>query len=144
MIRPLRSAHRRTFYVLAVIAPVIFVLGLVKREPRPFNVLSVGVTGEWAGIPDRLMTTISREDDADWLYVRLLRVQDVPDLLLYYSARPYSTNPAASGELPQDAVLVCPASASARFRLPAKHGTLVLYSLGHRKVVDQWPVEVKP
>jgi hypothetical protein len=35
MIQPLRQRHLRTFLVLAVLVPLIFVLALVKRRPLP-------------------------------------------------------------------------------------------------------------
>jgi len=37
MIRPLRSAHRAIWIVLALALPLLVVFGLLARHPRPTN-----------------------------------------------------------------------------------------------------------
>ncbi len=37
MIRPLRTIHRRTFYILGILLPVLLAAALIARRPTPVH-----------------------------------------------------------------------------------------------------------
>lgn len=148
MILSLRRRHRRMFAVLGVLLPLAFAAGLAARKPVPAA----------AALP-RELATPAPATAADWertdLFMRFpvqvrrlraaageppalaLRATDPqfarPDLLVYWL--PHA--PAASGELPADAILLG-AFAAAALPLPpvaAAEGVLALYSLADQELV---------
>jgi hypothetical protein len=154
MIQPLRAAHRRTFVALAFALPVILVVGLGSRHPRPGpRVLPVQVpaSAHLVGDSDRLwqrhaIRTQLYADSADPqnIYVVLQPVQELnePDLLFYWASSAPQGNALAAG-----AQLVGAYTAGKVFLLPLhekRTGHLVLFSPAHQAVFDTAKVENLP
>ena len=151
MIRPLRSRHRAIIAVLAVVVPLVFVLGLLARQPipavnetttavrptLPAGLVEVSVSDDaWAGLPVR---TTWLEDGGvpprRAVKLELLEELGRPDLLVYWSE-----GPAPGDALPGDALLLgAIADGQARaWTLPGAaggDGRLILYSLARHEVV---------
>src|SRR5882672_1927682 len=138
MIQPLRVVHRRAFVALAVLLPVILVVGLVARHPRPglgAQVRQLPASSQFVGgsielwqkhaIRSKFYNTSNRPQD---IYLVLQPAQDLnePDLLLYWAAS------APNGDvLPSEAKLVGAFRAGKAFLLPLNEkgaGHLVLFS----------------
>lgn len=152
MIQPLRTIHRRAFIGLAVVLPVILLVGLGARRPRP--------AGRW--VPDiATQGDMTRKSDAHWRkhairsgfyidrkqapdrYVVFEAGEDLsePDVLLYWAG-----SEPAGGSLPPQAQLLG-ALPGTTFLLPSDArapGYLVLYSLAHQAVIDTAAVENLP
>ena len=150
MIQPLRAIHRRVFLGLALALPAVFVAALAAR-PKYSPPAAVA-----APLPSSMLV---RKSDALWqkhriqtrLYALDMDVLQVvlqpnpplrdPDLLLYWS-------PADVGDqLPADAQLLGSFAPEQPFILhlgERRSGTLVLYSVAHRSVVDMAAVERVP
>ena len=129
MIQPIRTLHRRIFCMAAVITPTIFFAGLGSRQPqlppeRPYTAVQDGFVKWKSGL-------LATKSTSDSLTVQVLRPLPIPDPLLFCTLE---TNVASS--LPENAVLLGPVRDGAVLR-PCKKAQLVLYSLGHREVVDQ-------
>jgi hypothetical protein len=151
MIQPLRAVHGRTFVALAFALPVILVVGLGSRHPRPGpKVLAVQApaSARLVGSSDRLWQkhAILTELYADSpgpqnIYVVLKPVRELnePDLMLYWVIDAPQGN-----VLPGDARLVGAFTTGKAFLLPLNEvgaGHLVLFSSAHKVVLDTARVE---
>jgi hypothetical protein len=142
MIQPLRSAHRRIFCAIAIVVPFVFLAGLVDREPQSATATSTtrDVAANAVRWSSGLIATETVKRDGDFsLIVHIVQPLHAPDPLFYCSAEAVPAT-----HLPADAVLLGPAQDNAWFTLPCRRGHLILYSLGHQKVIDQIAFEVKP
>jgi hypothetical protein len=138
MIRPLRTLHKRMFYVIAVVTPTIFLVGLTQRDTQfaaPSNAPLTLRGGAEVWPSGVLATSI----DQQTVTIHVLQPSRVPDPLLYYVQSSVQT-----AKLPANAVLLGSVHGSDRLTLPFKKGSLILYSLGHRTVVDHLAFEEKP
>jgi len=155
MIQPLRTVHRKAFYLIAIVAPLTFAIGLACRTPRsaPVRVqgkaLSMKLDGATVWPSGMLATRYTRERDGATIRMDILKPLRSPDPLMYFvpsfeATRANGKEPLLGADLPGDAVLLGPARDEAVFALPEIRGRLVLYSLGARKIVDQLAVEVRP
>jgi hypothetical protein len=158
MIQPLRAVHRGAFVALALVLPMVLLIGLGARGP------SLGPSAH-AGDAPKIASDIGnvvRESSNLWkkrsiqsrFYSKPDRPQDVylvlqpaeelnePDLLLYWA-----TNLPQGDVLSADAQLVGAFSAGKAFLLPPgekRSGHLVLFSLAHQTVFDIARVEKLP
>lgn len=137
MIQPLRTLHKRMFYVIAVVTPTIFLVGLTQRATQ-FVAASNAPSTLRGGAEVWPSGVLATSIDQQAVTIHVLQLSRVPDPLLYYA--PASVQPA---ELPANAVLLGSVHGSDRLPLPYKKGSLILYSLGHRTVVDQFAFEEK-
>lgn len=146
MIQLLRTAHRRAFVGLALVLPVILVLGLAARRPQaagigsamliPANLAVIKQSDRiWRG--HAIATEFLRDsNDPAAMYVGLSPEEELnePDLLLYW------TESDIAGEaLPADAQLLgafMPGKLYALERNEDRTGRLVLYSGAHHVIVD--------
>ena len=154
MIQPLRAVHRRTFVALALVLPVILLIGLGARRPR------LGPSTHATNVPDT--GNMVRESSTLWqkhsiqskfyrkpdrpldTYVVLLPAEGLnePDLLVYWA-----TNAPQGNILPGEAQLVGVFTTGKAFLLPLNEkraGYLVLFSPAHRAVFDTARVETLP
>jgi hypothetical protein len=152
MIQPLRTAHRRTFIVLAGVLPVILGIALTAR-PRVVSARIDTAPTEQAYARLNQTTaawgkqTFSTEfySDAKNGEVRftLMSVHnlDEPDLLLYWSAQSGTNSPDLSG-----AHLLGSFRQAKSYSLPTgtQRASLILYSLAHSEIVDSARVEGLP
>ena len=140
MILPLRHLHRATFTCLAIILPVIFVSGLVAR--RAPSALAESAPASPAGevVLDSMQlwrahsirTIVYKAPGQTSLSVRLSHADvGAPDVLVYWSDSKKMTNIS-------DAHLLGRFDSENVYQLPtgARGGSLVLYSLGHREMID--------
>ena len=154
MIQALRRVHRRAFWVLAVVLPLILLAGLGARRARvPSTLLA-------ARLPDT--ARLVRKSNALWhrhavqtvfyadsnrpgqifLVLHPAQAWNEPDLLLYWSADPPQGN-----TVPAHAQLLDAFAAGKVFELPpnaATGGHLLLFSLPHQSVFDAARVEKLP
>jgi hypothetical protein len=136
MIQPLRTLHRRTFYVMALIVPTIFIVGIRHQDqqsPHP-SPRYAALKGDEAHWPSGLLATRS---DRQQITIHVLKPLRVPDPLLYCAP---STSKLQ--DLPDEAVLLGPVRDGGSLPASCNDGSLVLYSLGHRAIVDQLLLEV--
>jgi hypothetical protein len=140
MIQPLRNVHRRSFYAMAVALPLVFLAGLAERD-RQLPTQTYAAAESNAEIwPSHLVATKFIQDAGSAkIQFHLLQPLREPDPLLYFSP-----GGAAGNDLPQDVVLLGQATDGELFSLPRTRGSLLLYSLGHRKIVDQLPIKAVP
>jgi hypothetical protein len=154
MIQPLRAVHRRAFVALALVLPVILLIGLGARRPR------LGPSTHATNVPDT--GNMVRESSTLWqkhsiqskfyrkpdrpldTYVVLLPAEELnePDLLLYWA-----TNAPQGNVLPEEAQLLGAFTTGKAFLLPLNgkgDGDLVLFSPAHRAVFDTARVEKLP
>ncbi len=152
MIQPLRTVHRRAFFALAVVLPVILAVGLGARRTRTQFAPSTDESSNYPltkpdklwqkhAIQTELYRNASHPQEID---VVLKPVQELnePDLLLYWAADEPQGN-----TLPVSARLLGAFHAGRAFALPqdaTQDGHLVLYSGAHLAVVDTVPVEKLP
>ena len=136
MTRALRTLHRRLFYVAAVITPAIFVVGVAKRDPQ-LPVDSLRPTLKTGFVEWRSGLLATRRDSRS-VTVEVLRPLHVPDPLLFCT-----TSTKDASRLPDDAVLLGEVHDGAVLGSCNKP-QLVLYSLGHRAVIDQLALEAQP
>ena len=152
MIRPLRQRHRRMVFVLGVLLPVAFAVGIVARKPVP------GMTS----MPKELVASPQSFAVTEWeradlftktpIQVRLLResadegrfavefsaAKDFvkPDLIVYWVAG----NPNLTDKLPENARLLGTFNSSVALSLSPDaaqgSGVLVLYSLADQEIVE--------
>lgn len=149
MIAALRVRHRRASAALGALAPAVLVLAIVARTPIPSDP-SGGALDAGPELPEGSDRRLSWSDEALALRVRdpasgaapvlelaPRRALEAPDVLVYWS-------PGAVERLdvpPPEASFVGTLAGARRrtFALPAlareRPGTVVLYSLGHRRVV---------
>ena len=131
MIQPLRKVHRRSFVLLALVLPAVFIAGLLARRPLvPAERVSDRIS---LVLPSGAEMVIDSRD----LWGSAV---DAPDPLVYWTlAAP------APGSLPGGARLLGSLEAARRnrLRLPGDTGArgyLILYSLAWHKPVAQAPV----
>lgn len=156
MIQPLRTIHRRVFSTLALVLPVILVVGLSARHKAAPTAISATRAPSSNSMQrlrssSRLWRThaiqtevFTDPSEPGQRYVLLKPVQALnePDLLLYWSAREPSGD-----SLPAEARLVGIFSPNRELTLPsdaAPGGYLTLYSLAHQSVVDTAAMEKLP
>jgi hypothetical protein len=133
MIAPLRNTHRRTLALLSLIVPAVLTIGVAARHPGP--------------APEEPATSVAELHSAAG-HFSVLTLDDrrisvrtrtpVPDPLLYWS----SAAPAA--DVLETATFLGSADPHAAYDLPPEAGHLVLYSGGHRRVVDFLRLEARP
>jgi len=149
MILPLRQRHRRVVFVLAVLVPIAFAVGVTVRKPIPYRKATQLATD----LRDSQSEVWNRSDVFQRIpvSVRLLRgpmgssysIEFLPernfarpDLLVYWVAGA----PAIADKLPDDARLLGVFNASLPLQLPndapSAGGVLVLYSLADNEIVD--------
>ena len=153
MIQPLRTTHRRVFFVLAGVLPVILGVGLTARPHVPVpnshtliqNQVSKPLNQATATWAKNTFDTKFYSEPEDPRRTRIvLKARgglEEPDLLLYWTS--------AAGV---DSADVNTAHLLGAFRpadsylLPSgtERLTLVLYSLAHREIVDNARVEGLP
>jgi hypothetical protein len=154
MIQPLRAVHRRAFVALAIVLPVILLLGLGARRPlRGPNANATNAPGGagklmessnlWRKHAIRSTFYIKPERPLD-RYVVLYPAQDLnePDLLLYWAAAAPQGN-----VLPGDARLAGAFTPGQAILLPLSEksaGHLVLFSPAHQSVFDTAALEKLP
>ena len=146
MIQPLRTAHRRVFVSLAVVLPLILLVGLWARRPLPegeANGREVPPSARLLGKGDALWqrhkvkTEIYGEGGNPQNFYVVLHSSPTlnePDLLLYL----VTSTPQGNAVPPQSRFLgpVVPGTALA-FHLDGQRiGRLVLYSGARQSVVD--------
>lgn len=145
MIRPLRKLHRFTFYILAVLLPVIFIAGLAVRRPIPPSPSQpvVDQTGAARSASGEAGAPAASGEEA--IDLNELRASGAPDPLIYWSREQPQGD-----QLSQDAVLLGALSnlqgaSSVRPRdlLPPaareSDGYLIIYSLANRRIVSVRP-----
>ncbi|MEM7480959.1 MAG: hypothetical protein AAF481_07270 [Acidobacteriota bacterium] len=143
MIRSLRRRHRWMWIALAVALPLLFVLALAARPEFPLTAHAPATaappptTSDDDLFPDHpLSARLGAGPGGPRLWVDRPPGRSVegPDLLLYWSVRGGSGD---GTRLPADARLLGPLTAGrSTFDLPtANAGELVVYSLGHHRVV---------
>lgn len=140
MIQPLRDAHRRSFYLLGAILPLIMIVGIAQREPQTLAapaVRSADVTVWPSGL---VATRIERSGGTASVQLGIRQPLRRPDPLLYFTKNAGSFET----QIPKDALVLGAPRDGVSYPLPPMHGQLVLYSLGHQKVIDRLPVEVSP
>jgi len=147
---PLRQRHRRMFAVLAVVLPLLFVVGIAVRrtvpqpetlppELSPKTVTFTATSYERDDLFDKspVRVRLYRDNESGASAVGLSSSKDFlkPDLMVYWSAG----SPTTSDTLPSEAkllgafvttTLVLPAEAS------ATNGSLILFSLANQEIVD--------
>ena len=141
MIAGLRRRHRWMVVGIGVVTFVVMIASLSARsEPVVVESGPPPPTSSWTAFgPAGLVKVLrERERGREWLLVERGRGLAEPDALLYWA-------PAAGGpELPADAVLVGPLSDPGirTYDLPEGEDSsvLLLYSLGHRRVLDSLPI----
>jgi len=153
MIQPLRIAHRRVFFGLAVLLPCVLIAGIAARVPVMRVSSQLEVTPENAYLlrqSDRLWKKhliqskfFSNPARANEILVILQPEKPIsdPDLLLYWVESNVSET-----SLPSSAVLLGSFVPDRGLSLPrgVHNGNLVLYSLAHREVIDTAAVEQLP
>jgi hypothetical protein len=152
MIQPLRTVHRRTFIALAGVLPVILGIAL-KARPRVVSARIDTLPTQQAHARLNQTTaawgkqTFSTEFYSDvknsGVRFTLMPLRDLhePDLLLYWSAQSDTSSPDLTG-----AHLLGPIRQAKSYSLPTgtQRGSLILYSLAHREIVDSARVERLP
>jgi hypothetical protein len=150
MTLPLRQRHRRILVVLAVLLPLLFMVGIALRRnvpqaenlppelsPQPVTFTATGYEREDLFEKSPVRVRIFRDHESGTLAVGLTAPRDFlkPDLMVYWS----DSRPAASETLPPDAKLLG-AFVSAVLVLPTEasttNGQLTLFSVANHKIVD--------
>ncbi len=154
MIQPLRVVHRRAFVALALVLPMILLIGLGARHPHlglSAHATAVPDTGNVVGEASNLWQKhsiqsrfYSKPDRPLDTYIVLLPAQELnePDLLLYWA-----TNAPQGNVLPGEAQLLGTFTTGKAFLLPLdakRAGHLVLFSQAHQTVFDTARVERLP
>jgi hypothetical protein len=148
MIQPLRTVHRRAFIALAALLPLILAAALIARRQFPtvrsaiFSIPPDAVrlkqaSATWNENSFDTEFYLEPKNPSEVLAVlKTRRHLEAPDLLLYWSEA--ATN---SPDL-NAARLLGTFVAGKSYKLPATDGgTLVLYSLAHREIVDSARIE---
>jgi hypothetical protein len=142
MIQPLRDRHRFAFLALAVIVPVVFVIGLVSRPTDP--VATDSRTRDIDSAHARSLhwphARISVEQ-LDGGRLRFVGDAEVPDPLLYCTREPVGER------LPGDAVFVGEYASGTDYAVPqpcSPNANWVLVSGATRAVIDSAAIGVRP
>lgn len=146
MIAPLRRRHRLAVVALTAAVPAIAALALAWRAPPPElrapverrPALPVIAELSFPAVPLnlRVRSFMARRRLLLELEPRETAALTAPDVLVYWSA----TDPGSGDDLQltADAVLLGAfAGTYRRFGVPATGGTVILYSLAHRAVIDR-------
>jgi hypothetical protein len=150
MIHHLRHAHHKIFVVLGVLLPVIFLAGVISRQPSPMmNILPTGLEPArnysepmvpakiFSFVHSRVVAKVSSLQPGNTLFTAEIfgrQASVKPDVLVYW----VSGNPGEISDLPAQAILLGELGTSP-LALPARaqrSGVLVLYSLADGQVVD--------
>ena len=149
MIQPLRTVHRHAFIALAALLPIILAAALIARHRIPAVRPAIFIIPQDAFRLSQASATWNKNSFDTEFYsepknpsgvlavLKVRRNLDAPDLLLYWSQ-----SDANSAGL-NDARLLGSFVAGKSYSLPAGTGggTLVLYSLAHRQIVDSARIE---
>ena len=149
MIRPLRTAHRRSFYGMAVVLPALLIAGLTARSASHVS----EVSASQPALPARLVR--QSEDlwkkhsirsefyrDANKTFVLLVPKGSLnePDVLVYWAG-----SPPADQSLRGNAQLLGRFVPGHALPVPAERdGYLILFSLPHNKILDVASLEKLP
>ncbi len=143
MIQPLRSYHRWSFLLLAVLLPVLFVAGILVRpkppQPQAIFRLIASQGSDWQ--KHFFVVQISAAPTGETSLV-LVPIKPVlaPDLLVYYA-----NHAPQLGVLPADAHLLGRWDIGSTYPLPHPlNGFVLLYSGGQKTVLDSVAVEGHP
>lgn len=133
MIAPLRNTHRRTFALLAILVPAVLAIGVAARHPTPTLLKRTTEGVVLRSGAEHFNVLVSRDRRAS---VHMLTPS--PDPLLYWASA------APTSDVPDNAMLIGPADPNVAYDLPREAGFLVLYSGGHRRIVDFVRLEALP
>jgi hypothetical protein len=148
MIQPLRSAHRRVWYALALVLPAILVAGLLARphgprSPASMQALKLHETyfsaHAWTRLPIETRYFLDSRLPTPAIGFETKPDLNLADPLLYWSA-----SLPDGDRLPPGALLMGEFHSGRLYPFPpvAAPGThLILYSLAHRKVIDTATLE---
>jgi len=148
MIQPLRTVHRHVFIALAALLPIIVAAALIGRHqfpaPRPatFSIPQDAIRLKQASATwnkssfDTEFYSEPKNPTEVLAALKTRRNLDSPDLLLYWSEADANSPNVNAARLLGRFV------AGKSYKLPATDGgTLVLYSLAHREIVDSARIE---
>ena len=139
MIRPLRTAHRTVFFVLAILLPVLVCAALVVRDPQrsaaAARVRSGSVTREYERVFKRYPIKVELVQIGGRRSVRLSGTIPEPDVLIYVTA---PGQPLESGRL------LGSFSSEMEFEMPQemRRVQLVIYSAGRGRTLDQGVIDL--
>jgi len=133
MIAPLRNTHRRTLSLLSLLVPAVLTMGVAARHPSPDPEAAPIRAAELHSAAGHF-AVLTLDDRRISIRTRT----PVPDPLLYWSSA------APTADVPATATFLGPADPHAAYVLPPEAGYLVLYSGGHRRVVDFLGLEARP
>ncbi len=161
MIAGLRSRHRVTFTVLAVVLPACFAIALASR-PSAHRVVAADLMNELTGpsvhfrdaqqwnpliVTDSVVDGIAFEMIPGWVRVRIPDDVARPDVLLYWSPDPGSIDLAGASLVSEVAgagshlFSLLAREYLSRRRAGTELGEFVLYSLGHREILARARVD---
>lgn len=132
MIQPLRTCHRWTFAVLAIIVPVVFAAGLAARRKPPLSRGTIEILISASGPGQRFKHSIVVW--SEFPKVRLIANKPfvVPDALVYWSNQAPEQN-----RLAPDAVYLGPLDPVVTYQIPVSlPGYLVIYSPAQQAILD--------
>jgi hypothetical protein len=149
MIQPLRALHRHAFIVLAALLPTILVAALIARHQIPtvrpaiFSIPQDAIPLKQASATwnkNGFNTEFYSEPKNPSGVLAVLKARrdlEEPDLLLYWSQADANSPDLNAARLLGSFV------AGRSYSLPAgtDGGTLVLYSLAHREIIDSARIE---
>jgi hypothetical protein len=148
MIQPLRTVHRHVFIALAALLPIIVAAALIARHqvpgarPATFSIPQDAIrlkqaSATWnKGSFDTEFYSEPKNPSQVLAALKTRRNLDSPDLLLYWSEADANSQDLNAARLLGSFV------AGKSYKLPATDGgTLVLYSLAHREIVDSARIE---
>ena len=143
MIQPLRTVHRHVFIALAALLPTILAAALTGRHqfpttrPATFSIPQDTIRLKQASATwnkssfDTEFYSEPKNPSEVLTALKTRRNLDSPDLLLYWSEADANSPDLNAARLLGTFV------AGKSYKLPAANGgTLVLYSLAHREIVD--------
>jgi hypothetical protein len=136
MIQPLRRVHARTFLVLGIVLPILFVAGVRSRPTSPTSPVAQAHT---SSAPSARTTTtdgtrvtarVFREDTNTAVEITSTPELLAPDVLVYASPSE------SKGEVPADAVLLGTFVSGKTYRLPSANSRFVLlYSVPRKELL---------
>ncbi len=132
MIQPLRTYHRRTFLVLAIVLPVIFVAGLAARRKTPLPKMEAMFLMTSSGSGKKFSYPILVWSDFPKVRLVAIKPLALPDALVYWS----NQAPGRS-DLPVDSIFLGRLDPALNYQIsdPAP-GFLVIYSPAQRAIID--------
>lgn len=148
MIRPLRIRHRYIISCLTIIVPVVAVCGLLMRPERPImqahpeaashHSHHSHASGEKITFSQLKNVSISRVGHSSGIHIVNRGPLTYPDVLLYWTPE----EPTAAWEPTSSSLLVglLPDQGGLSYEMGpilTSGGTWVIYSLGHKKLLDQ-------